>query len=150
MSKSVSFRYLSTTAGIDIEVNNLIYTLTEEAQKEVNSEEGKTNDITKSSENYIKKLETQGAENILVKNDQFITPNAAEGIKTYGSFQIEVNGIKYNSNYTILIFRADNVKQQIVLTWRNDDIYAEDIIKRILDSIELRSDEAVEQEQEQE
>jgi F0F1-type ATP synthase assembly protein I len=145
--KSVSFRYLSESAGIDIEVNNITYTLPEDDQKSFNSEEGKGKDIAKSSENFIKKLETQGAENILVKRDQFSTPNAAEGLKTHGTYQIEVNGTKYDSNYIILIFRADNIKQQIVLTWRSEDTYAQDIIDRILNTVELKPDEPEEAEE---
>ncbi len=50
------------------------------------------------------------------------------------------------ANYVILLFRAENVRQQIVFIWRGNDSYADDIIKRITDSIELKSDEAVEDE----
>ena len=145
--KSVSFKYKSNGARIIIEINNLLYTLPEDATIQNNSEEAKTKDITNSSENYIKKLESSGAENILVKREQFITPNAAEGLKTYGSYQLNVNGKKYNVNYLLIIFRGENVKQQIEINWRDDDKYAADIVTRIIDSIELNPNEPEEEEE---
>ena len=51
------------------------------------------------------------------------------------------------ANYIMLLFRAENVRQQITLQWRGDDTYAEDIVKRITDSIELKPKEAVEEEE---
>jgi len=39
------------------------------------------------------------------------------------------------------------VIQEIIITWPQDDNYAEDIVKRIIDSVELKSEET-EQEKE--
>ena len=139
--KSTGFRYLSIAAGLDIEVNTINYSFPKEEQEQINSEEAIAKDVAGSSENFIKKMESEGAENIVVKREQFITPNAAEGLKTYGSMQLEINGTKYNTNYALLIFRAENLKQQIVLKWRSEDNYAADIIQRIIDSVELKSAE---------
>lgn len=135
--KSTGFRHLSLNSGIDIELNTIVYTNTDEVLKQLNSEDGKANDIVRSSENFIKKLESQGAENIIVKKEEFETPNGAKGLKTFGTYDIDVDGTSYLSEYKIFIFRADNIKQQIILTNREEDDYADDIIKRIVDSIEL-------------
>lgn len=95
------------------------------------------------SEQSIKMFETQGVENILVKTDKFVTPNGAEGLKTHGTanFPSLIEGEKEAGNYTLLIFNAENVIQQVILTWRTDDIYADQIVERILNSVELKYEE---------
>jgi hypothetical protein len=41
----------------------------------------------------------------------------------------------------VLGFTAENVVQQIVLVWRENDVYADQMIERILNSIELNKAE---------
>ena len=95
--------------------------------------------ITGVVEGNLKTWESQGVQNIITKNEQFITPNAAEGLKTFGS--AEFPGLKpesyENGKYMILSFTTETVIQQIVLVWRSDDVYAQDIIDRIVASVEL-------------
>lgn len=95
------------------------------------------------AEQSIKMMEAQGVENMLVKTDKFVTPNGAEGLKTHGTgnFPSLIEGEKEAGNYTILVFNAENVIQQVVLTWRADDAYADQIVERILNSVELKYDE---------
>ena len=85
-------------------------------------------------------MESQGVENMLVKTEEFVTPNGAEGLKTYGSGGLPTlkEGVKESGNYTILVLNSENVIQQIVLTWREDDTYADKMVKRILNSVELK------------
>lgn len=92
------------------------------------------------AEQSIKMMEAQGVENMLVKTDDFVTPNGAEGLKTFGSgnFPSVKEGVKESGNYTILVFNAENVIQQIVLTWRDNDAYANKMVERILNSVELK------------
>ena len=94
-------------------------------------------------EGSLKSWEEKGVQNIITQNEKFVTPNGAEGLKTYGT--AEFPGLKPNSyedgNYIILSFTAENIIQQIVVISRSDDPYAEDIVKRIVDSIELKPDE---------
>ncbi|GAA4235359.1 hypothetical protein GCM10022291_17060 [Postechiella marina] len=95
------------------------------------------------AEQSIKMMEAQGVENMLVKTDKFVTPNGAEGLKTHGTgnFPTLIEGEKESGNYTVLVFNAENVIQQIVLTWKEDDTYADKIVERILNSVELKYDE---------
>lgn len=95
------------------------------------------------AEQSIKMMETQGVENMLVKSDKFTTPNGAEGLKTYGTgdFPSPTKGKKETGNYVILVFNAENVVQQIVLTWKEHDVYADQIVERILNSVELKKAE---------
>lgn len=92
------------------------------------------------AEQSIKMLEDQGLENIMVKTEEFTTPNGAQGLKSYGTgrFPTSKEGVKHTGNYTILVFNAENVIQQIVLTSREDDVYAQKMVERILNSVELK------------
>nr|WP_245234883.1 BatD family protein [Tamlana crocina] len=91
----------------------------------------------------MKMIEQQGVENMLVKNDKFVTPNGAEGLKIYGTgdFPTLVPDKKEKGNYTILLFNSENVIQQIMLVWKLDDTYAEQMVERILNSVELKKAE---------
>ncbi len=144
------FRYLSKASGIDIQVSTTAFkeTLAPGEKPKQMTDDEKAQDLLRTSENYLKKLEADGAQNITVKRDQFITPNAAEGLKTYGTMNIALGDNEPEiSNYINLLFRADNVRQQIILVWRADDTYADDMIERIVDSVELNPYEPDEDEE---
>jgi hypothetical protein len=96
-------------------------------------------DLIATAENQLKQMEAQGAENIITKNEQFITPNGQEGLKTFGTadFKMPLTGETEKGNYIILGFTAENVLQQAILIWKQDDVYADQIIDRIMNSIEL-------------
>ncbi|MEW4922145.1 BatD family protein [Algibacter sp. 2305UL17-15] len=95
------------------------------------------------AEQSIKMIEQQGIENMIVKNDKFTTPNGAEGLKVHGTgdFPTIINDKKEKGNYTILLFNSDNVFQQIVLVWKEHDHYADRMVERILNSVELKNEE---------
>jgi hypothetical protein len=101
-------------------------------------------------EGSLSTWEKKGVRNIITKNEQFITPNAAEGLKTYGT--AEFPGLTPDSyddgEYIILSFTSENVIQQIIIVWRADDDYADKIVERIVDSIELNPDEPIEEDEE--
>ena len=44
-------------------------------------------------------------------------------------------------HYVLLQFTADNLLQQIELTYRDDDSYAKEIVNKIIETIELKKDE---------
>ncbi|GGD15908.1 BatD family protein [Hyunsoonleella pacifica] len=100
-------------------------------------------ELEKIAEQSIKMIEQQGIENMLVKKDKFTTPNGAEGLKIHGTgdFPTLVEGKKQKGEYTILLFNVDNVFQQIVITTEEEDIYADKIEERILNSVELKTEE---------
>lgn len=146
--KSIAFRYFSAKAGIDIQVSttNFKPEVAQQGQQQAMSDEAKAQDLSRASEAYLNKLEDNGAKDITVKREQFITPNNAEGLKTYGSMNLAIDDSNYKpANYILLLFRAENVRQQITLQWRGDDSYADDIVKRITESIELKPEEAEEE-----
>lgn len=147
---TIAFRYFSAKAGIDIQVSttNFKPEPPQQGQQQQTNDDAKAQDLLRTSEKYLNQLESNGAKDITVKREQFMTPNNAEGLKTYGSMNLALDESNYKpANYIMLLFRAENVRQQITLQWRGDDTYAEDIVKRITDSIELKPKEAVEEEE---
>ncbi|WP_053976360.1 BatD family protein [Mangrovimonas xylaniphaga] len=106
-------------------------------------------DLAQASEMAIAGMEQKGAKDILVKREQFITPNAAEGLKTYGSLSIPLLNTEtlVPAKYTILQFTSENVLQQVMVTWPDNDVYADEMIDRIINSVELvKKEQEAEQE----
>lgn len=99
-------------------------------------------DLEKSAEKCITDLEKQGIENILVKQDKFTTPNGEEGIKIHGSgdFPSPFSEAKVKGKYVLLLFTSENVMQQVVITSKETDTYADAIVERILNSVELKTE----------
>lgn len=100
-------------------------------------------DLENAVESTISDFEKQGAQNLVVQNDKFATPNGAEGLKTYGTGEFPIEGTdKFMlANYTILVFTAENVLQQVVLVHRNNDTYAKEMSDRMINSIELKKED---------
>ncbi|MGY0391085.1 hypothetical protein ACW5R3_00825 [Bizionia sp. KMM 8389] len=92
------------------------------------------------SEKAIQDFENKGVTNIFVKNDKFVTPNNAEGLKTYGTanFPIGESGSLVSGEYVLLHFSAQNIIQQIIIAWQKDDEYASEMVERIINSVELK------------
>ncbi|WP_411766324.1 hypothetical protein [Winogradskyella sp. A3E31] len=101
--------------------------------------EENTIDLLKVSEESLKGFEEKGAKNITVKRDDFTTPNGAQGLKTFGSFTITIpnTSSEIDAKYALLFFKNKNVLQQVIITWPEDDTYADDMVERIINSIEL-------------
>ncbi|MEJ2112154.1 MAG: hypothetical protein P8X62_00060 [Flavobacteriaceae bacterium] len=98
-------------------------------------------DINQAIEGNLQTLEKAGAQNIITKNEKFVTPNGAEGLKVFGTLSMplsEGSNKLVEGEYTFLIFNAKNILQQISITWKRDDVYANQMVERILNSIELK------------
>lgn len=100
-------------------------------------------DLEKSSEGSIKSMEAMGAKDIVVLRDKFVTPNGAEGLKTSGTLKAPSLTSKElkEANYVLLQFTSNNVLQQIIITSPKDDTYADEMVERILNSVELKEAE---------
>ncbi len=97
-------------------------------------------DLQQSVDDFIKNLENQGAKNIVTKTDDFTTIGGVKGIKIYGSGKFAVPESKelVNGKYTILSFGGKGFQQQVLLTWLDDDPYAEQIVERILSTVDVK------------
>jgi len=139
--KVTAFGYGGINSTLDILVMTTKFSPNLEQNPQSENEEVNENkiDLVATAENQLKQLEAQGAQNIIAKNEQFITPNGQEGLKTFGSadFKIPLTGKVVKGDYIILGFTKENILQQVILIWKQDDVYADQIIDRIMSSIEL-------------
>lgn len=148
------FRYGTLLDVFSITVNTLAFkAVPPEIASSEQSKDANNIDLLKYSESSIGLLEQVGFSDIIVKREQFITPNAAEGLKTSGSLNIDIPNTekKISAEYAMFQFTTGNIVQEIIMTWPQDDNYASETIQRIIDSIELKPNaEDEEQEGEQE
>jgi flagellar basal body-associated protein FliL len=99
-------------------------------------------DLAKSLEGALQALEAQGAQNMIVKQEDFETnEGAVKGVKGYGTFS-KLNVASQSSTkyyYETLIFSQDGGLQQIIIVHEEGDKYANEISDKILDSVELQN-----------
>ena len=107
-------------------------TLTQEAEP----------DFEQSIEMFIKNLEEKGAKNIITKQEEFTTVSGVKGIKVYGSGQFAVpeSDDLVRGKYSVILFGGKGFQQQVILTWLDDDQYAEEIVERIQRTLEVKTD----------
>ena len=97
-------------------------------------------DLEKALDDALVKLENSGAKNMLVKREEFETENGIKGIKAYGEFNVQVSGTKMKkdpSNYELMIFTQQNGLQEVLVVIQNNERFAEGLMDRILNSVEL-------------
>ncbi len=92
----------------------------------------------------LRNFEGQGAKNLLVKKDAFETGKGVKGLKAFGSFQSDSPLLKGKDkqNYEMFVFGQEGALQQVIITWLDSDQYAEQMIDRIRNSIELEVQQA--------
>lgn len=139
--KVVTFKYGNLNTTFEIEVRSSKFNPNASQNQQLNSDEESTNsiDLLATVEEQLKQFESSGVQNIITKNEQFITPNGQEGLKTFGTadFKIENTDQRVKANYIILGFTTDYLLQQVILKWKKEDSYSDDIVERIMGSIEL-------------
>jgi len=96
-------------------------------------------DLAPTLESMLTALEQKGANNLLVKQEEFETGQGIKGLKGYGTFTTQLPGTSQNveMNYQVIIFGQQGALQQVVLSSLVDDRYADEVVERILNSIEL-------------
>ena len=132
--QTINFAYAGVDTPIDVVVNSSKYAAQADEtgkQKEV------AIDLLKVAEGVLDTFEKNGTKNITTRNEQFITPNGQEGIKTFGTAEFLVEDRLVKGQYIILGFSTPNLLQQVLLTWKEEDVYADQMVERILNSIEL-------------
>ncbi|MCJ7466662.1 MAG: BatD family protein [Maribacter sp.] len=98
-------------------------------------------ELDKTIDDLIKNFERKGAKNITTKQEEFTTLTGVKGIKTYGSGQFKVpdSDRSIKANYIILSFGGKGFQQQVLLTWEGNDVYAQEIVDRILSTVEVKA-----------
>ena len=96
-------------------------------------------DLNKAVENVMLQFEAQGAQNIITIQDEFVTPNGAKGIDIHGTMTLvnPATNKEMDSKYSILNFYNNGAYQQVQLIYDRNDEYAEQIVQRVINSIEL-------------
>lgn len=99
-------------------------------------------EFEKTIEQLIKNFEKKGAKNIITKQEEFTTITGVKGIKTYGSgkFKVPESEDMVQAKYIILSFGGKGFQQQLLLTWADDDPYAQQIVDRILSTLEVKTE----------
>jgi hypothetical protein len=96
-------------------------------------------DLKKSLEVSLQTLESQGAQNMIVKQEDFETKEGITGIKGYGTFS-RVNDKLVGREklyYEVVLFGQQGGLQQIMFFHEDGDSYANEIAERVMSSVEL-------------
>ncbi len=97
-------------------------------------------DLAKSMDGVLQSMEAQGAQNMIVKQEEFETKEGVKGIKAYGTFS-QINASSKSSTklyYEALLFSQEGGLQQILIVHEEGDTYANQISERVLNSVELK------------
>ena len=99
-------------------------------------------DFGQTIEQIIKQFEAQGAKNIITKQEEFSSLSGVKGLKVYGSgkFKVPESEELVKGKYTVLLFGGKGFQQYIILTWLDDDVYAQEIVDRILTNVEVKTE----------
>jgi hypothetical protein len=99
-------------------------------------------DFGQTIEQIIKQFEAQGAKNIITKQEEFTSLSGVKGLKVYGSgkFKVPESEELVKGKYTVLLFGGKGFQQYVILTWLDDDVYAQEIVDRILTNLEVKTE----------
>ncbi|WP_452602845.1 BatD family protein [Pontimicrobium sp. MEBiC06410] len=138
-----TFGYGSLIDGFNVMVSTTTFNKPPQQSNQETDNKNNTTDLNKAIDGNIQVFEQQGVQNIILNKDKFTTPNGAEGVKTTGSgdFPTLIEGNTEKGKFTLFTFSSENVLQQIIMTWRHDDTYADQIVERMINSIELKPKE---------
>ena len=95
--------------------------------------------LSKSLDSALQALESQGAQNVIVKQEDFETKEGIKGLKGFGTFS-KIDADKQTSKksyYEILLFSQESGLQQIMIFHEEGDKYAKEISERVLNAVEL-------------
>lgn len=98
-------------------------------------------DLDKTAEGYLKIMEAQGAQNIIVKTEDFDTQKGISGKKAYGTMTVidKIKGKSTKMYYQLLLFGQSGGLQTILVLHREEDKYGQQISERMLNSVELQT-----------
>ena len=99
-------------------------------------------DFNQVVEQILKNFEDQGAKNIITKQEEFVTLSGVKGIKVFGrgNFPLPDSKDLVSGQYTIILFGGNGFQQQLILSWLDEDVYAEEIVNRIIGSLEVKTE----------
>lgn len=111
------------------------------ATSSVTYKEQEDPDFDAAIESTLGTFESFGVKNIITKQEEFTTKSGVQGLKTFGSGNINnpLNDKSKKAKYTILSFGGKGFMQQVMITWEDGDEYAEQIVSRILSNLDVKT-----------
>lgn len=98
-------------------------------------------DAKKAIESAVERVERAGARNMIVKQEEYISPTGKEGNKVFGTLNLEDpdDGSLKNVSYVILSFVQNGGFQQLTMVYPKNDKYADNIVEKISSSIDFKT-----------
>ncbi|MBT8180825.1 MAG: BatD family protein [Eudoraea sp.] len=99
-------------------------------------------DFNQVVEQILQNFENQGAKNIITKQEEFVTLSGVKGVKVFGrgNFALPDSKELAKGQYTIILFGGNGFQQHLILSWLDEDVYAEEIVNRIIGSLEVKTE----------
>ncbi len=99
-------------------------------------------DLQNAINGALSNMEKAGATNLITKQEEFISANGIKGIKTFGSgkFKVPETGEMIPGKYVLLVFGGKNFQQNVILSWKRGDDYADQIVERVLRTVEVKTE----------
>ena len=97
-------------------------------------------DLNTALDGMVKVWESRGAKDILLKAEEFSTPNGITGLRSFGNmtFPDPITKKPERSYYEIYLFKQQNGLQQVLVIHREGDEAGVQILDRVKNSIELK------------
>ncbi|MEW5677411.1 hypothetical protein ABGT15_13955 [Flavobacterium enshiense] len=97
-------------------------------------------ELDKALEGGLQAMEAKGAQDIIIKTEDFNTPEGLSGRKAYGTLNMldKISKRSVKVYYEYVIFSQEGGLQQVLLFYPEGDEYGSKITTRILESLELR------------
>ncbi|EDM44364.1 hypothetical protein SCB49_05025 [unidentified eubacterium SCB49] len=125
VKSSDAFAYGSLEDDLYIMINTIQYNGEEKIEPDTAIEAG------------LNKIEQGGASNFIVKKEDFETPNGIGGVRASGSFNIKKGNGFREQEYQYVVFGQPGALQQIVIVNNKQNLYAKQIVERIINSLEI-------------
>jgi len=144
-----SFAYGSMTSNFALILNTTQIPETAQASleemgsgSEEEESEGQKIDLEQVNEMTLQQLTQQGATDLIVKQEEY-SGNGLSGMKAFGSLYVKnpVTSNMQSTNYEIITFQQESALQQIIVFYQEGDSYATEIVKKVMDSAELKKTE---------
>jgi len=120
-----AFSYGSLSDDLYIMVNTIQYNGEQKIDPDATIEAG------------LNKIELGGASNFIVKKDAFETPNGIAGVRAVGTFNIKKGSSFREQEYQYVVFGQPGALQQVVIVNNKQNLYAKQIVERIINSLEI-------------
>lgn len=105
------------------------------------AKEEQTIDLQQKVDKVIGYFDSMGATNIFQKQNDYATTSGIEGILASGSFDwTKQNGKTKRKTYEVYHFTENKGFQQLQMIYDRNDRYAKDLIERVLESIQFKSE----------